>query len=81
MKFANGIGGREAEILKIFLHSTNHRGRTTDEKFAVSLVGVLEVLFDVVLGDEANATFPARRGIIEDKEDLEAITMEPGELL
>lgn len=34
----------------------------------------------MILSDEANAAFPARRGVIEDEEDLELAAMQPQEL-
>lgn len=77
MELADGIRKGERELLKVLLHSGNHRRGAANKEFAVGIVGVLKVLLDVFFGDKANAAFPARRGVIKDEIDLEAVAMTP----
>jgi hypothetical protein len=81
MKFADGIGSRECQFLEVLLHGIDHRRRTAKEKLAVGSVWVWKMFLDMLFGDEANAAFPGRRGVIEDKEDLELAWVEPQELM
>jgi len=80
MKFADGIWDGEREIIHVLLHGGNHWGRSANKDFAISGIRVLKVFLDMVFSDEANATFPARWGVIEDEVDLEAITVEANKL-
>ena len=80
-ELANGIRKRVLEIVKVLLHSSNHRRGTADEDLAVRLSGVLEVGLDVLLGDEADTARPAGRGVVEDVVNLELLGVRGLEVL
>lgn len=80
MKFANGIWGGEREFIQVLLHGGNHWRGSANKEFAISGIRVLKVLLDMIFGDEANAVFPARRGVIEDEVNLETVTVEAHKL-
>lgn len=80
LQFANGIRSGVTEFLNILFHRGDHGRRPADEEFAVAIVRVAEVLFNVIFGDKTNATVPGRWGVIEDEIDLEAVGMKLGKL-
>jgi hypothetical protein len=81
LKFANGIRSGEVKFLNVLFHRSDHGRGPADKEFAVALVRVAEMVFDMIFGDETDASLPGRRGIIEDKIDLETVGMELGELV
>jgi len=73
MELADGIRRGVAKFLEIFLHCVDHGRRTTEKELAVGGIRIGYVLFNVLFGDETNATVPSWRWNVENVADLESI--------
>jgi len=69
---ANGAGSRVLKGIKMSFHSRDHGRRTTDEDLGVR-TRTRKVLGDVLFRDKADTSFPARRRVVQNVIDPEAI--------
>jgi hypothetical protein len=81
LKFADSISFREAKLLKVHFHRSDHGRGPANEEFSIAFVGVTEVVLDMLFGDETNTSLPVGRGVVEDVIDLETVGVELDKLV